>query len=138
MKNIKLVLLITLICCKPVCADESNSNSKSSLMYFFSLDEETREKLSQSFGNSSNSKPDNYSDKKIIITQTPKLIDSKITVAPINNNISADLELINKVDSIYSVRIDGEARAGLNCDYSLWSAIAAGHHDELYRRLGKL
>jgi len=54
------------------------------------------------------------------------------------NLVGVHLELINKVDSIYSVRIDGEARAGLNCDYSLWSAIAAGHHDELYRRLGKL
>ena len=106
MKNIKLVFLIALICFKPVCADETISNSKSSLMYFFSLDEETREKLSQSFGNSRNSKPDNYSDKKIIITQTPKPIDSKITIEPINNNyISADLELINNVDSLTRPRI---------------------------------
>ena len=54
------------------------------------------------------------------------------------NLVGVHLELINKVDSIYSVRIDGEARAGLTCDFSLWSAIAAGHHDELYRRLSKI
>ena len=54
------------------------------------------------------------------------------------NLVGVHLELINKVESIYSVRIDGEARAGLTCDFSLWSAIAAGHHDELYRRLGKV
>jgi hypothetical protein len=54
------------------------------------------------------------------------------------NLVGVHLELINKVNSIYSVRIDGEARAGLTCDFSLWSAIAAGHHDELYRRLTKV
>lgn len=54
------------------------------------------------------------------------------------NLVGVHLELINKKDRIYTVRIDGEARAGLACDYSLWSAIAAGHHDELYHRLKKL
>jgi hypothetical protein len=53
------------------------------------------------------------------------------------NIVGVHLELINKKNRVYSVRIDGEARAGLNCDHSLWSAIAAGHHDELYRRLNK-
>jgi hypothetical protein len=53
------------------------------------------------------------------------------------NVVGVHLELINKMKSIYSVRIDGEARAGLTLDESIWMAIAAGHHDELYRRLSK-
>lgn len=50
------------------------------------------------------------------------------------NSIGVHLELINKKDSIHSVQIDGEARAGIQKS-SNWLAIAAGHHDELYRRL---
>jgi hypothetical protein len=53
------------------------------------------------------------------------------------NVVGVHLELINKIKSIYSVRIDGEARAGLTLDAAIWKAIAAGHHDELYRRLSK-
>ena len=53
------------------------------------------------------------------------------------NVVGVHLELINKIKAIYSVRIDGEARAGLSLDAAIWKAIAAGHHDELYRRLGK-
>ena len=50
------------------------------------------------------------------------------------NSIGVHLELINKKDAIHSVQIDGEARAGIQKS-SGWLAIAAGHHDELYRRL---
>lgn len=53
------------------------------------------------------------------------------------NVVGVHLELINKIKSIYSVRIDGEARAGLSLEATVWKAIAAGHHDELYRRLSK-
>ena len=53
------------------------------------------------------------------------------------NVVGVHLELINKIKAIYSVRIDGEARAGLSLDAEIWKAIAAGHHDELYRRLGR-
>ena len=53
------------------------------------------------------------------------------------NVVGVHLEIVNKMKGIYSVRIDGEARAGIRRDFSLWEAVAAGHHDELYRRLGK-
>ena len=52
------------------------------------------------------------------------------------NTIGVHLELINKKRSIHSVQIDGEARAGIQ-KLEKWSAIAAGHHDELYRRLNQ-
>jgi hypothetical protein len=52
------------------------------------------------------------------------------------NTIGVHLELINKKRSIHSVQIDGEARAGIQ-KIEKWSAIAAGHHDELYRRLNQ-
>jgi hypothetical protein len=50
------------------------------------------------------------------------------------NTIGVHLEVINKKKAIHSVQIDGEARAGIQKTAS-WFAIAAGHHDELYRRL---
>jgi hypothetical protein len=53
------------------------------------------------------------------------------------NSIGVHLELINKKKAIHSVKIDGEARAGIQKSSS-WLAIAAGHHDELYRRLNNL
>ena len=50
------------------------------------------------------------------------------------NTIGVHLEIINKKKAIHSVQIDGEARAGIQ-KIDNWLAIAAGHHDELYRRL---
>jgi hypothetical protein len=50
------------------------------------------------------------------------------------NTIGVHLEIINKKKAIHSVQIDGEARAGIQ-KADNWLAIAAGHHDELYRRL---
>ena len=50
------------------------------------------------------------------------------------NTIGVHLEIINKKKAIHSVQIDGEARAGIQKTEN-WIAIAAGHHDELYRRL---
>lgn len=50
------------------------------------------------------------------------------------NTVGVHLEIINKEKSIHSVRIDSEARAGIQ-HADKWLAIAAGHHDELYRRL---
>jgi hypothetical protein len=52
------------------------------------------------------------------------------------NLVGVHFEVINKAKKLHSVRIDGEARAGLQRDLN-WTAVAAGHHDELYRRLGK-
>lgn len=52
------------------------------------------------------------------------------------NLVGVHFEAISKTKSIYTVRIDGEARAGLRHG-SDWQAIAAGHHDELYRRLNR-
>ena len=52
------------------------------------------------------------------------------------NLVGVHFEIINKVKKLHSVRIDGEARAGLQRDLN-WTAVAAGHHDELYRRLSK-
>jgi len=94
MKNIKLVFLITLICIKSVCAEESANNSRSSLMYFFSLDEETREKLSQSFSGILNSKSKNYSDHKIILTDNSNSTNST-TTAPINNEFKYSENIIS-------------------------------------------
>lgn len=50
------------------------------------------------------------------------------------NTVGVHLEIINKKKNIHSVQIDGEARAGIQKN-EYWLAIAAGHHDELYRRL---
>ena len=52
------------------------------------------------------------------------------------NLVGVHFEVINRAKRLHSVRIDGEARAGLQRD-SGWTAVAAGHHDELYRRLSK-
>lgn len=60
-------------------------------------------------------------------------VKTKLSVGHVTGGVH--LELINKKKSLYSVRIDKEARAGLNRDASKWTALAAGHHDELYRRL---
>jgi hypothetical protein len=53
------------------------------------------------------------------------------------NLVGVHFEAISRGKSLYSVRIDGEARAGLKQE-SEWLAIAAGHHDELYRRLNRI
>jgi hypothetical protein len=53
------------------------------------------------------------------------------------NLVGVHFEAISKGKSLYSVRIDDEARAGLKHE-SEWHAIAAGHHDELYRRLNRI
>ncbi len=50
------------------------------------------------------------------------------------NTVGVHLELINKKESIHSVQIDGEARAGIQ-KLDNWFAIAAGHHEDIYRRL---
>ncbi len=52
------------------------------------------------------------------------------------NLVGVHFEVINKAKKLHSVRIDGEARAGLQSGLN-WTAVAAGHHDELYRRLSK-
>jgi hypothetical protein len=52
------------------------------------------------------------------------------------NLVGVHFENISRAKSIYSVRMDDEARVGLMHE-SGWSAIAAGHHDELYRRLNR-
>jgi hypothetical protein len=53
------------------------------------------------------------------------------------NQVGVHLEIINRKKRIYSVRLDREARAALQQTQG-WSAIAADHHDTLYRRLKKL
>lgn len=63
-----------------------------------------------------------------------ELVKKKLALG---NQVGVHFELIDGAKSLYSVRIDGEARVGLQRT-SGWKAIAAGHHDELYRRLSRI
>lgn len=53
------------------------------------------------------------------------------------NFVGVHLELISRERSLYSIKLDSDARVGLRID-TKWNAIAARHHDQLYKRLSRL
>jgi hypothetical protein len=81
--------------------------------------------------------PDFQKDMKKLLRGQPsykkKWENTKRKLAA-GNTVGVHLELINKKESIHSVQIDGEARAGIQ-KLDNWFAIAAGHHEDVYRRL---